>query len=311
MLRLLLMFGMCLSTPIFAVGGGASSLAQEVSFSKVSNLDCGAPKKDCGEPKPCCETPKKCDKVGKQGKQGPRGDQGERGCSGTPGPVGLNGPNGENGVDGLPGGVGPTGPTGPTGLGPTGPQGPDGDTGPIGPQGPANGITGTTGNTGPDGPTGASGSAVPLNYIDAIFGSDGGTGAPQLVLGESAVAFNFITIAEGGISLDITGTTFNLVSSSPAVPGLYLAKYGVRIVEGTTQFALTLTDPPIGPSIINTSVLTAENGFKFITALFSTQGETPSLQLVNTLPIPVTIPGGTTFGPYSDTNAFISLIKLN
>lgn len=285
MLRFLLMFSMCLSTQMFAQDDSSFTNDAHKSSSSSSH------------------------------ERGPEGRRGERGHRGPTGPTGPNGINGENGRDGI---GGPTGPTGATGFvgatGETGATGPAGVTGPTG----ATGITGAIGETGGVGPTGPLGAPFPTNVLDAVLASD----APTIVPPESPVPFSSIAFASGGIGA--TGpsstslTTFTLPPSSISSPGLYFVRYGVAVGEtvsgGVTNFALTLTDPPIGAFDLGGSQLTISRNFDLesITVLFETTGATPSLQVTNrsidnfALPTSAVIPEG-----IIGATAYISIMKLN
>jgi hypothetical protein len=165
------------------------------------------------------------------------------------------------------------------------------------------------GNTGS---TGHSGPGIPLNMIDAIYGSTAGTGTAQLVpgTGNSYVSFNETAFVDGGITLDGTGTTFSLLPSSQSQPGLYFVIYGLKITdEPGPKFVLELTDPPNGPTAIESSEMQPVGGsINSTSALFFTFGPTPTLRVLNSSLLPATIPAGNNLG---DATAYIDILRLN
>lgn len=300
MLKYLLIFGMCLSSQVFA---GVEDVA------KVNNR---LGKWNRGSSDDCRDA---CDKVGPRGHRGSRGKEGERGPRGPTGARGFNGQNGDNNdVQGV------TGPTGPTGIGFTGPNGPQGAIGATG--GVVDGATGPTGiligPNGPVGPTGATGPGPIFVAYDASLDGEG----TLIVPSGAPILFNNVNFPGNG-SITPTVPPVDFITL-PAVPAFYLVTYGVALSSGQelplpfpVTFDLVLTDPPTGPVVVSGGAVsfvltnTIAPNLTSITALVAVKAldtsVAPTLSVVNNSLLPIQLAGL----PSGDTSAYITIIKLN
>jgi collagen triple helix repeat protein len=176
---------------------------------------------------------------GPLGRRGPKGNNGLRGLSGdtgATGPQGANGDTGDTGAQGPKGEIGAQGAKGDTGAqGPPGTPGEAGLTGPAGEQGPA-GPVGLPGPSGPQGATGPAGSLASA-YLDAYSSS------AQTVASNSDIAFDTLTVAPVGISINAADNAFTVSGA-----GKYLINVVFPPAQSLFSSQLTVNNTVLGPS---------------------------------------------------------------